>query len=187
MTNSANNDAVDIKALMYALTQQREPLPQSVQRDLRTVGKALQQNQPTAPSQLRACIESYLPLDVAYGKAIQELDRQYYSQERTKSLSATFINNPGTSWYFLNEVIPAADWVATAKQAINAPTYPRQDVKAQSLEDKIIRIAIVSTGGASIGFWIAQVPGGIIGACCAFAYSCWYVSSYQKTSSRLSK
>ena len=181
MTVSANNDAVDIKALVYALTQQREPLPQTVQRSLQEVGRDLQQAQPTAANRLRACIESYPPLATDYKDAIREIDRQYLSQERTKSISASFDDSPGLDWFFVNKVIPAADWVATAKQAFK--TLPSASTKDQGT-DKITRIGIAAMGGACIGVWIAQLPGGIVGGLAGLAYGWWYTGSYEKKSSR---
>lgn len=183
MTASANNDAVDIKALVYALTQQHESLPQPIQSSLQKVGQAMQQNQPAAADQLRACIRSYLPLDTAYRDAVQELDRQYHSQERTNGLSANFVNSAGLSWFFVNEVIPAADWVSAAKQSLNTSS---RSTKSQST-DRVTRIFIIAMGGACIGAWIAQVPGSIVGGLSGLAYGWWYISVYEKKSSRVFK
>lgn len=176
MTISANNNAVDIKALVYALTKQRESLPQPIQSSLQKIGRDFQQNQPTAADELRKCIKSYQPLDVAYRDAILELDSQYHSQERTKSLSATLAESPSVSWFFVHEVIPAADWVTTVKQAINPPMQGEAP-----LSDKITRIGIYMVGGIGLGTWTAQETGAIIGGILALSFGLWYEYSNKKT------
>lgn len=170
MTISANNNAVDIKALVYALTKQRESLPQPIQSSLQKIGREFQANQPTAANELRNCIQSYQPLDIAYRDAVLELDSQYHSQERTKSLGATLANSPSVSWFFVNEVIPANDWVTTVKQAISAPIYSQ---KESPLSDSITRIGMYIVGGVSIGTWTAQKPGAIIGGVLALSFGIW--------------
>lgn len=177
MTVSADN-AVDLKALLYALTQQRAPLPETLQRALREAGQALQQNQPEAEQQLRNHIGSYEPLDTAYKGALQEFDAAYASQQRAKGISATFANSTGVDWFFINDVVPAADWVATAKQVLR--TQPSTTTEKKSWENAD-RIAIMITGGASIGAAIAQLPGAIIGGLSAAVYG-WYISFSTKSS-----
>jgi hypothetical protein len=185
MTVSANN-AVDIKALVYALTQQREPLPQPLQHSLQEAGRAFQQSEPDADYQLRARIESYGPLESAYRSALETLDRQYESQERIKSLSASFAdgfadgfaNGASLDWFFVHDVIPAADWVATAKQVLAVPRSPA--TKSDPLWEKLNRIAVMTIGGASLGAAIAQLPGAIIFGLSALLYG-WYISFLKKS------
>ncbi len=183
MTVSANN-AVDIKALVYALTQQREPLPQPLQHSLQEAGRAFQQSEPDADSKLRARIESYGPLESAYRSALETFDRQYNSQERLKSLSASFADGASLDWFFVHNVIPAADWVATAKQVLAVPRSPA--TKSDPLWEKLNRIAVMTIGGASLGAAIAQLPGAIIGGLSALLYG-WYISSSQKALRRAFK
>ena len=178
MTVSANN-AIDLKALLYALTQQRDPLPQPLQHALQEAGQALQQNQPEAEQQLRSHIKSYEPLDTAYRGALEELDAAYASQQRAKSLAATFANTASVDWFFINDVVPAADWVATAKQILHTPP---SNVTGKKGWENADRIAIMVTGGASIGAAIAQLPGAIIGGLSAAVYG-WYISSSSTKSS----
>ena len=170
---TVTNDAIDLKALLYALTQQREPLPEHIQSSLQEAGQSLQQNQPEAAHRLRDRIKSYPPLDTAYRSALQEFDRKYASQQRTKSLSATFSDSAGLDWFFINDVIPAADWVATAKHVL-----PKQQSKSREDElwEKVSRIAVMTIGGASLGAAIAQIPGGIIVGLLTVIFGWWYVN-----------
>ena len=184
MTVSASNNAVDIKALIYALTQQRESLPHPVQHSLKQAGQALQQNRPEAGYQLRERIKSYTPLDVAYTDALQDLDRQYHSQERIKSIGATFADSAGLDWFFINDVIPAADWVSTAKQVLPKPSSRSEEY---TFGDRLNRVFIIAMGGACIGAAIAQLPGAIVVGCAALAYGWWYVNAYQSKKARILK
>ncbi|MGB3293277.1 MAG: hypothetical protein WBB01_09850 [Phormidesmis sp.] len=182
MTVSAN-DAIDIKALLYALTQQREPLPEPLQQALQKAGRSLQQNQQEGARQLYERVKSYLPLYTAYRAALEEFDREYTSRERAKSLGATFANSTGADWFFINDVVPAADWVSTAKQILQ--TQPSNPTKNKGWANAD-RIAIMITGGASIGAAIAQLPGAIIGGLSAAVYG-WYISFSDTKSSQTLK
>ena len=177
MTLSAHK-TIDLKALLYALTQQATPLPEPIQQALQRTGQALQQNQPEAGRQLREQIKRYEPLEAAYMSALRELDKQYVSQQRTKSLSATFSNTVGADWLFINDIIPAADWVSTAKQVLQA-----QQPKSKQGEfwDRADRTVVIIAGGGAIGGAIAQIPGAIIGALVAAAYA-WYINASDKKS-----
>lgn len=176
---TVTNDAIDLKALLYALTQQREPLPEHFQNSLQEAGQALRQNRPEAAHQLRDRLKSYPPLDTAYRSALQEFDRQYASQQRTKSLGATFPNTAGLDWFFINDVIPATDWVTTAKHVL-----PKQQSKSRDdqLWEKVSRIAVMTIGGASLGAAIAQIPGGIIVGLLTAIFGWWYVNKPSKQS-----
>ena len=177
MTASVNN-SVDLKALLYALTQQPAPLPASLQHSLQESGQALRQNQPEAARQLRERIRGHEPLENAYMDALQQFDRQYAAQQRTKSISATFPNTIGLDWLFINDVIPASDWVTTAKQVLQAQHLRR--VKSKPW-DKAESVVVVAIGGAALGGAIAQLPGAIIGLIIAAIFG-WYVTFYKKGS-----
>lgn len=177
MTVSANN-SIDLKALLYALTQQSAPLPAPLQHSLQESGQALRQNQPEAAHQLRERIKRYEPLESAYMNALQQFDRQYTAQQRTKSLSANFPNTAGFDWFFINDVIPANDWVLTAKQILQAQhSRPAK----RNFWDRTESVVVVIIGGAALGGAIAQLPGAIIGLLIAAIFG-WYVSFYKKGS-----
>ena len=177
MTISVNN-SVDLKALLYALTQQSAPLPVSLQDSLKELGQALQQNQPEAARQLRDRIRRYEPLENAYMNALEQFDRQYVAQQRTKGLSATLPNTVGFDWLFINDVIPSADWVVAAKQILQAQ---RSRASKSKPFDRAESVVVVAIGGAAIGGAIAQFPGAIIGLTIAAAFG-WYVTFYKKRS-----
>jgi hypothetical protein len=166
------NTAIDFEALLYALTQQVEPIPDPLQRSLQDVGQSLLQNHPDAAHQLRELIQHHPPLETAYKTALEAWDQDYASQQRAKSLNAVFPTGLSLDGLFRYGVVPSSDWIAAAKQV----AQPRSTQPAPtSFWDKADRVAVVIAGGAALGGAIAQIPGAIVGAALAAGYG-WYIS-----------
>ena len=115
---------IDLEALLIALAQQTEPLPEYLQRSLEAIRRLLKEEQPQAATQLRQLIKDFPPLEKAYKKAIRELDAAYANQERTKSLSVIFPDSLDFESLFINDVIPSQDWVKTAQKLAGSPLPP---------------------------------------------------------------
>ena len=115
---------IDLEALLIALAQQTEPLPEYLQRSLEAIRRLLREEQPQAATQLRQLVKDYPPLEKAYKKAIEELDAAYANQERTKSLSVIFPDSLDFETIFINDVIPSQDWVKTAQKLARFPLPP---------------------------------------------------------------
>ncbi|MDB9411088.1 hypothetical protein [Microcystis aeruginosa] len=115
---------IDLEALLIALAQQTEPLPEYLQRSLKEIERLLREEQPQAATQLRQLVKDYPPLEKAYKKAIEELDAAYANQERTKSLSVTFPDSLDFESLFIDYVIPSQDWVKTAQKLAGSPLPP---------------------------------------------------------------
>jgi hypothetical protein len=115
---------IDLEALLIALAQQTEPLPEYLQRSLKEIERLLREEQPQAATQLRQLVKDFPPLEKAYKKAIEELDAAYANQERAKSLSVTFPDSLDFESLFINDVIPSQDWVKTAQKLAGSPLPP---------------------------------------------------------------
>jgi hypothetical protein len=115
---------IDLEALLIALAQQTEPLPEYLQRSLKEIERLLREEQPQAATQLRQLVKDFPPLEKAYKKAIEELDAAYANQERTKSLSVIFPDSLDFESLFINDVIPSQDWVKTAQKLARFPLPP---------------------------------------------------------------
>jgi hypothetical protein len=115
---------IDLEALLIALAQQTEPLPEYLQRSLKEIERLLREEQPQAATQLRQLVKDFPPLEKAYKKAIEELDAAYANQERAKSLSVTFPDSLDFESLFINDVIPSQDWVKTAQKLARSPLPP---------------------------------------------------------------
>ncbi|MDB9415392.1 hypothetical protein [Microcystis aeruginosa] len=115
---------IDLEALLIALAQQTEPLPEYLQRSLKEIERLLREEQPQAATQLRQLVKDFPPLEKAYKKAIEELDAAYANQERTKSLSVIFPDGLDFEALFIDYVIPSQDWVKTAQKLAGSPLPP---------------------------------------------------------------
>ncbi|NCR41131.1 MAG: hypothetical protein GPJ21_15460 [Microcystis aeruginosa W13-11] len=186
---------IDLEALLIALAQQTEPLPEYLQRSLEAIRRLLKEEQPQAATQLRQLVKGYPPLEKAYKKAIRELDAAYANQERTKSLSVIFPDSLDFESLFINDVIPSQDWVKTAQKLAGSPLPPlirgvptgggipldRGGADSPRFWDKADRLMVVTVGGAALGGAIAGVYGAVIGAILAAGCG-WYIT-FRKTKS----
>ena len=186
---------IDLEALLIALAQQTEPLPEYLQRSLKEIERLLREEQPQAATQLRQLVKDYPPLEKAYKKAIRELDAAYANQERTKSLSVIFPDSLDFESLFINDVIPSQDWVKTAQKLAGSPLPPlirgvptgggipldHEGADSPRFWDKADRLMVVTVGGAALGGAIAGVYGAVIGAILAAGCG-WYIT-FRKTKS----
>lgn len=180
---------IDLEALLIALAQQTEPLPEYLQRSLKEIERLLREEQPQAATQLRQLVKDFPPLEKAYKKAIEELDAAYANQERTKSLSVIFPDSLDFEALFINDVIPSQDWVKTAQKLAGSPLPPlirevpqgggipldREGADSPRFWDKADRLMVVTVGGAALGGSIAGVYGAVIGAILAAGCG-WYIT-----------
>ncbi|TRU22955.1 MAG: hypothetical protein EWV80_13585 [Microcystis aeruginosa Ma_QC_B_20070730_S2] len=180
---------IDLEALLIALAQQTEPLPEYLQRSLKEIERLLREEQPQAATQLRQLVKDFPPLEKAYKKAIEELDAAYANQERTKSLSVIFPDSLDFESLFINDVIPSQDWVKTAQKLAGSPLPPlirgvptgggipldHEGADSPRFWDKADRLMVVTVGGAALGGSIAGVYGAVIGAILAAGCG-WYIT-----------
>ncbi|MBE9245841.1 hypothetical protein IQ223_15375 [Microcystis aeruginosa LEGE 00239] len=180
---------IDLEALLIALAQQTEPLPEYLQRSLKEIERLLREEQPQAATQLRQLVKDFPPLEKAYKKAIEELDAAYANQERTKSLSVIFPDSLDFEALFINDVIPSQDWVKTAQKLAGSPLPPlirgvptgggipldHEGADSPRFWDKADRLMVVTVGGAALGGSIAGVYGAVIGAILAAGCG-WYIT-----------
>jgi hypothetical protein len=168
---------INLEALLYALSQQTEPLPESLQQKLREIGQELGQNESEAPRKLRQLITEYPPLESAYKQALQTWDKEYTSQQRAKNISIVFPNTQDDLEQLIDTVISSLDWVTTVQQLTRSPkNYAK-------FWDKSDRLVVMIAGGAALGSAIAQLPGAIVGAILAAGYGC-YINFRQTKSVR---
>lgn len=175
---SSPKDKINIEVLLYALSQQIDPLPPNLQRSLTEIGQVSQVNL-TDEDKIKICelVESYQPLKIAYDRAFTERYQNYVSQERTKSLGATFPITSGLDELLIESfLLPAHDWVAAAKQLVNNRSLPQSP---SQFWDKTDRIAVTTAGGIALGSAIAQIPGAIVGGALGAGYG-WYIG-FKKT------
>jgi hypothetical protein len=168
--NYPNNATIDIDALMIALAQQPHALPPDLQQQLTQAGQAMAQNQAEAAQTLRELVRSYEPLETAYFDVLKQWDNAYASQQRAKSLAATFHTTQGLGFIFTQDILPTADWVAAAKDL----SVGKDDAQPEWIRRGNTIVTMIS-GGAFLGVLLAQFPGAIVGAIIAGIFG-WYSS-----------
>jgi hypothetical protein len=174
--NYANNATIDIDALMIALTHQGQTLPPELQQHLTETGQSLAQNNPDAAQTMRELVRSYDPLETAYIDVLRQWDNDYASQQRAKSLNATFQMEQGFGFVFMHDIMPSNDWVTAAKQIVT------EEDEGPDFWDRGNTIVTMISGGAFLGVLLAQMPGAIIGAIVAGIFG-WFSSSSNKRQS----
>jgi hypothetical protein len=170
---------INLEVLLYALSQQVDPLPPDLQRSLTEIGRSIQAH-PTDENkiELRELIRDYQPLEIVYRDALTRSNQSYVAQERTKSLDATFPTMSGLDDLSIESfLLPANDWVAAAKQLKNQLNPLQNPAK---FWDKTDKIAVMTAGGIAIGSAIAQLPGALVGGAVGAGYG-WYVGFRQAT------
>lgn len=175
---SSPKDKINIEVLLDALSQQIDPLPPDLQRSLTEIGQISQANL-TGEDKIKICelVESYQPLKIAYDLAFTERYQNYVSQERTKSLGATFQITSGLDELSIERLLlPAHDWVAVAKRLVNNRSLPQTSAQ---FWDKTDRMAVTTAGGIALGSAIAQIPGAIVGGALGAVYG-WSIG-FRKT------
>jgi hypothetical protein len=173
---SLNNPTIDLDALMVALSHQKESLPPDLQQQLSQAGQALVDNQPNAAQTLREQIRSYPPLETAYFQVLRQWDNDYATQERAKSLTATFHTYQGIGFLFSQDILPTADWVKTIQQITQAPITPNRSIApSTSWIKRGNTIVTMTCGGAFLGVLLAQIPGAIVGGILACLLG-WFTS-----------
>jgi hypothetical protein len=172
---------INLEVLLYALSQQVDSLPPDLQRSLTEIGRSIQAH-PTDESkiELRELIKTYQPLETVYRDALTRWNQNYVSQERTKSLDATFPTISGLDNLSIESfLLPANDWVAATKQLVNNLSSPQTPAQ---FWDKTDKIAVMTAGGIAIGSAIAQLPGAIVGG--ALGAGCGWYLGFRKPTDR---
>lgn len=173
-----NKQTIDLEALLYALAQQTEPLPEALQRSLTEIGRSLRTNTTAEKAnELRQLIKGYEPLEVAYQNSLVELDKRYISQQRTKNSDLTFSSSTGLDILDFRVILSSNNWVNAAKKMIYSQSLQPQRSRFLDRGDRVVTLA---SGGAFLGVLIAQIPGAIVGGLLAGIYA-WFSFPTAKT------
>jgi hypothetical protein len=158
--NFPPNNSINIEALMLALAQQDEPIPEDIERSIDQLkDAAFLKGDTQASEQVREIIRQVPALDASYRAADQYLDTQHNAQHRTKALAATFPNPDRLPWIFYNQILPSHNWVNQAK------SVSKQSIASNNQwRDRGNSIVSMICGSAFLGVMLAQIPGAVGGA-----------------------
>ncbi len=171
---SFSKQTINLEALLYALAQQTEPLPATLQNCLTGIDQFSHEDQSI---QLLELIQQYSPLETAYKNALDKWHESYESQQRTKSSGASFTVISKPDDLFIHSVLPTNDWVKSAKKIISSYSSPKQRSNVLERGDRVVTLA---SGGAFLGVLIAQIPGAIVGGLLAGIYA-WFSTPIVET------
>ena len=178
--NFPPNNSINIEALMLALSQQDESLPEDIEQSIdRLKDAAFMKGDVEASEQIREVIRQSPELDASYKAADRYLDSQHDAQHRAKALAATFPNPDRLSWVFYNKILPSHDWVSTTK-----------NVSKQSIafdyqwRERGNSIVSMICGSSFLGVMLAQIPGAIVGALLG-AIVGWFITEPKNASRNL--
>ena len=172
------NNSINIEALMLALSQQDESLPEDIERSIdRLKDAAFMKGDVEASEQIREVIRQSPELDASYKAADRYLDSQHDAQHRAKALAATFPNPDRLSWVFYDQILPSHDWVNATQHFIAQKNT--QDTDQPEWIRRGNSIVTMISGGAFLGVMLAQIPGAIVGAIVAGIFG--WITSKPKT------
>ncbi len=178
--NFPPNPSINIEALMLALSQQDEPIPDDITQSIAALkDAAFRQGNPEATEQIRTLIRQHPPLEASYNSAYQYLDSQYDAQQRAKALGATFPQPDRLPWIFYNKVLPSSNWVSAAKQISKQSSA--SDTQWRERGNSIVAMIC---GSAFLGVMLAQIPGAIVGALLGAIFG-WLTTEPKKASQDL--
>ena len=178
--NFPPNNSINIEALMLALFQQDESLPEDIERSIdRLKDAAFMKGDVEASEQIREVIRQSPELDASYKAADRYLDSQHNAQHRTKALAATFPNPDRLSWVFYTKILPSNDWVSTTKNVSKQSTA--FDYQWRERGNSIVSMIC---GSSFLGVMLAQIPGAIVGALLG-AIVGWFITEPKNASRNL--
>ena len=175
--NFPSNNSINIEALMLALSQQDESLPEDIERSIdRLKDAAFRRGDVEASEQIREVMRRFPQFNDSYLAADQYLDRQHNAQHRTKALAATFPNPDRLSWIFYDQILPSENWVSATK------TVSKQSTTSDNQwRDRGNSIVSMICGSSFLGVMLAQIPGAIVGALLG-AIVGWFITEPKNTS-----
>lgn len=111
-------DALTLQALLLALLQLDEPLPQPLHQEICQTGEALQNEQRGVADQIRTLVRKHDRLNQLYQDAYDRLQKQSPTQERAQSFHAAPDTLPVTWREIAVPILTADDFRAAARELL---------------------------------------------------------------------
>jgi hypothetical protein len=177
-------DQLDLDVLSYGLDRYADDLTTDTVASLREGIQAIQQRDPSAVADLVKQFQENEALDRLYKRSLRDLRKDYSTQERAKSFTAS-LDRPFAEDLTLKNLMAKIEGLLHDRQAVSTfPTqinanlsgyvhlYPSPSALSTPSRfwDKTDRLVVIIAGGAALGSAIAQLPGAIAGAVLAAGY-----------------
>jgi hypothetical protein len=171
-----------LEAFLRAVSLHEKPLPLEMQQEIRRIGHDLENHDTQSLRDIPALVQQDVALNKQYEYVYRSLQKQYSTQERTKSLT-TVVNGSVSSDIEsqIAQVFYAENFIESAQQFLDR-------LDSQSIEDtqqvdfwkRGNRVVTLATGGAFLGVLLAQLPGAIIGGVLVALYA-WFSAPYAES------
>ncbi|BAY21634.1 hypothetical protein NIES2100_13900 [Calothrix sp. NIES-2100] len=170
-------EARTLEAFLRAVSQMEEPLSQDLQREIRRVGRALENHELDVIKEIPSLMRQDDVLNEQYQLAYRTLQQQYQAQERTKSLAIAVNGSQSLDIETqIAQILNADDIPEAAKKFVSRLDSQLSDsFKQADFWQRGDHVIALATGGAFLGVLLAQIPGAIIGGLLAAVYA-WFTA-----------
>jgi hypothetical protein len=171
-----------LEAFLRAVSLHEKPLPPNMHKEIRRIGHDLENHDTQSLRDIPALVQQDVALKKQYDYVYQSLQKQYSTQERTKSLGIT--TNGSVSIDIesqIAQVFYADNFIESAQQFLDL--LDNQSIESTQQVDfweRGNRVVALATGGAFFGVLLAQLPGAIIGGVLVALYA-WFSAPYAKS------
>lgn len=171
-----------LEAFLRAVSLHEKPLPPNMQQEIRRIGHDLENHDTQSLKDIPALVQQDVALKKQYEYVYRSLQKQYSTQERTKSL--TIAANGSVSLDIesqIAQVFYADNFIESAQKFLDRldSQLPENTHRVDFLE-RGNRVVALATGGAFLGVLLAQLPGAIIGGVLVALYA-WFSAPYAKS------
>lgn len=172
-----------LEAFLRAVSLHEKPLPPNMQQEIRRIGHDLENHDTQSLKDIPALVQQDVALQKQYNYVYRSLQKQYSTQERTKSLITAANGSVSLDIESqIAQVFYADNFIESAQQFLDRLdsqfTEPTQQVNFWERGNRVVALA---SGGAFLGVLLAQLPGAIIGGILVAIYA-WFSAPYAKSS-----
>jgi hypothetical protein len=171
-----------LEAFLRAVSLHEKPLPPDMQQKIRRIGHDLENHDTQSLRDIPALVQQDVALKRQYEYVYRNLQKQYSTQERTKSL--TTAANGSVSLDIESQIAQVfyADNLTESAQQFLDLLDSQLTEKTQQVDfwERGNRIVALASGGAFLGVLLAQLPGAILCGLLVAVYA-WFSAPYAKS------
>jgi hypothetical protein len=171
-----------IEAFLRAVSLHEKPLPPNIQQEIRRIGHDLENHDTQSLRDIPALVRQDVALQKQYEYVYRSLQKQYSTQERTKSL--TTLANGSVSLDIesqIAQVFYADNLTESAQQFLDRlDSQLIENTQQVDFWERGNRVVTLASGGAFLGVLLAQLPGAILGGLLVAIYA-WFSAPHAKS------
>jgi hypothetical protein len=171
-----------LEAFLRAVSLHEKPLPPDMQQEIRRIGHDLENHDTQSLRDIPALVQQDVALKRQYEYVYRNLQKQYSTQERTKSL--TTAANGSVSLDIesqIAQVFYADNLTESAQQFLDRlDSQLTENTQQVDFWERGNRVVALASGGAFLGVLLAQLPGAILGGLLVAIYA-WFSAPHVKS------